>query len=97
MGDDKEINTEGTDFPTCPYCGHVHLDYTDFNEVSEYDCDECGFPFYSDFETSVSFTTTKLVKGCGMCGGTGEVPHPEDLTMNCSSCGGQGYIRLGKK
>lgn len=50
------MNTDGTDCPICPHCGHEHLDDHEFDD-GEYSCEECGSEFFVRREVSVTFTT----------------------------------------
>ena len=59
----EDFERDGTHherYPTCPYCGYIHPDYTDFCDEGEYDCQECGKRFFVGIDTETYFSTDKL-------------------------------------
>ena len=57
--DEDKFDTIATDLPTCPHCGAVFEDYTDFEDGSVYECDKCGGSFLIEVEHETTFTTFK--------------------------------------
>ena len=52
---------EYTNFPVCPWCGNHHHDVGDFGQqATEYDCEECGKPYWCSPELVMTFTTRKI-------------------------------------
>jgi transposase-like protein len=54
--------TEGTQLPVCPYCGNEHENYFEFQD-GLHTCGACGKEFDVESETTVTFTTRKIVAG----------------------------------
>lgn len=61
----KEINTECTEYPTCPHCGEVDQDWWD-GQPPRYDgdkwdvtCHNCDKTYQVELEVEWSFTTEK--------------------------------------
>lgn len=56
----REIDHEYTDEIVCPHCGYEHSDSWEYEEDGEEDCHECGKPFYSGRDLSVTYWTSKM-------------------------------------
>lgn len=54
------LDTDNTDFPVCPHCGHEHRNYCEFTNDGKYDCASCEKPFDCTSEMIVHFTTEKI-------------------------------------
>ena len=63
MTDIDEFDTMYADYPTCPWCGYEHDDYSDFSN-GEYQCSnpECEKYFEVETDVSVTFTTRRVEK-----------------------------------
>lgn len=62
----KRIDTEFTDHPTCPYCGHVDRDAWEWDDNGEdfkdHECVSCGFLFDAQKHVTVRWSTKPLVQ-----------------------------------
>jgi transcription elongation factor Elf1 len=60
-----EIDTEYTDFITCPYCGYVECDSWDIDfdngECTEIECGICGKEMFVERTMSINYTTRKII------------------------------------
>ena len=56
MANGHDFDTDGTDNPKCPWCGHEHHDDHEFYD-GEWTCDKCGSDFHLRRDESVSFKT----------------------------------------
>lgn len=56
-------DTEHTDFPICPYCGHEDFNgweaFTDGGSLNEVDCPQCETPYIVECITTITYTTRK--------------------------------------
>ena len=55
----EPIDTEWTDAPVCPHCGHEHRDWWEWldDEDGEHDCDNCGRVFRWSQYIRIKFST----------------------------------------
>ena len=58
------IETDYTDWPTCPKCGHVHCDAWEWHDNDgETECEAgCGQVFEYSRNVSVSYSTKRVAK-----------------------------------
>lgn len=52
-------DTDFTDDPTCPHCGHEH-ETTDMHDGGEYECEFCGNAFELEVHVFTEYSTTKV-------------------------------------
>lgn len=50
-------DTDGTDKPVCPHCGHEHQEDYEFSHDGEWSCEKCGSDFMLRRDEHVTFTT----------------------------------------
>jgi len=60
------MDTEYTDFPICPHCGHRHRDVWEWDfgagieGATDKDCDQCNKPFFVAKFARITYTTKAL-------------------------------------
>lgn len=61
MGEQRD--TDWTDSPICPHCGHVETDWSDgitpYGDCWDATCNSCGADYRVELTTIQRFTTTK--------------------------------------
>jgi len=68
MNEHAQKQTDFTDYPVCPYCGHVERDAweIDFGPGldgdAETSCNSCGADYFCSRNVSVTYTTRKEQK-----------------------------------
>lgn len=62
----EEYETDYTDTPICPWCGHNHYDafewFMENGEYLEKNCDSCKKPIEVSCSIDVSYCTEKVIK-----------------------------------
>jgi len=72
----SDIDTDYTDSPVCPACGHVHEDWQCAGDGDEDDCEceECGESMDVSTHMSISYSTSVSPPRCKQCKGTVDRP-----------------------
>ncbi len=77
-----KYDTDYTNNPVCPYCGHEHDDYVYAEQSEDYDCESCGESFFIEPDVQVSYTTSCMVH---------DYSEPKEVKgmnfMTCNRCG----------
>ncbi len=53
-----KYDTDYTNYPVCPYCGHEHDDYVYAEGSEDYDCEACGEEFSIEPDVEITYTTS---------------------------------------
>lgn len=74
--DPNHVDTDHTDYPVCPHCGHVHEEWECRGEGEEEDtpCDACESLMDVSTHISISYSTTKAPDRCAVCKGEKDRP-----------------------